>query len=116
MEIVPCSRVGHIFRKKLPYSWRNGIGQLNRNKLRLAKVWMDEYSKFFQERIRNEVDDIGDISTRIALREKLNCRGFKWYLEKVFPELKIPVEAVAMGEVSFILMVSDVESLLFNCL
>lgn len=38
LEIVPCSHVGHIFRKKSPYKWRPGVdvGRLNGN--RLAKV------------------------------------------------------------------------------
>lgn len=42
LEIVPCSRVGHIFRKKRPYGDDEG-DTLTYNSLRVAHVWLDEY-------------------------------------------------------------------------
>lgn len=38
LEIVPCSHVGHIFRKRSPYKWRSGVNVLRRNSIRLAEV------------------------------------------------------------------------------
>ncbi|KAF6209675.1 hypothetical protein GE061_015424 [Apolygus lucorum] len=99
LEIVPCSHVGHIFRKRSPYRWKAGVNVLKRNSVRLAQVWMDEYAKYYYMRIGNDLGDYGDVSSRKSLRDKLGCKSFKWYLDHVFPELFIPGDAVASGEV-----------------
>lgn len=43
IELVPCSRVGHVFRKRRPYGSLTGVDTMVRNSLRAAHVWMDEY-------------------------------------------------------------------------
>jgi len=55
LEIVPCSHVGHIFRKRSPYKWRTGVNVLKKNSIRLAEVWMDDYAKYYYERIGNDL-------------------------------------------------------------
>ncbi|KAE9540873.1 hypothetical protein AGLY_004118 [Aphis glycines] len=99
LEIVPCSHVGHIFRKRSPYKWRTGVNVLKKNSIRLAEVWMDDYAKYYYERIGNDLGDYGDITSRKELRRKLKCKSFQWYLENIYPELFIPGDAVASGEV-----------------
>ena len=49
LEIVPCSRVGHVFRKYTsPYKFPKGTeATLAKNFNRLAEVWMDEYKHLY---------------------------------------------------------------------
>ena len=100
LEIIPCSKVGHIFRKISPYTWRPGKNVARINTLRMVEVWLDDYAKYFYARNGKKNEDIGDISDRIKLKKDLGCKSFQWFLDNVFPALKPPENMVAFGEVS----------------
>lgn len=86
LEIIPCSRVGHIFRKRRPYGF--GVDSLGHNAARAANIWLDEYlEKFYEARPYLRGTDFGDISKMKQLREHLQCKSFDWYLKNVYPSL-----------------------------
>ncbi|XP_074171195.1 polypeptide N-acetylgalactosaminyltransferase 11 isoform X2 [Rhinolophus sinicus] len=88
--IIPCSRVGHIFRKRRPYGSPEGQDTMTHNSLRLAHVWLDEYKEqYFSLRPDLRTRSYGNISERVELRKKLGCKSFKWYLDNIYPEMQI---------------------------
>ncbi|XP_053453170.1 polypeptide N-acetylgalactosaminyltransferase 5 isoform X1 [Nycticebus coucang] len=95
IEIVPCSRVGHIFRNDNPYSFpKDRMKTVERNLVRVAEVWLDEYKELFYGHGDHLIDqglDVGNLTQQRELRKKLKCKSFKWYLENVFPDLKAPI-------------------------
>mmetsp|Transcript_79098 Transcript_79098/g.228734 ORF Transcript_79098/g.228734 Transcript_79098/m.228734 type:complete len:420 (-) Transcript_79098:68-1327(-) len=87
IEVVPCSRMGHVFRKRNPYV----VHPTNviRNQKRVALVWLDDYLyKFYRQVPAARLLDAGDVSERIRLKEKLQCKSMDWYIDNVYPELR----------------------------
>ncbi|XP_044758630.1 polypeptide N-acetylgalactosaminyltransferase 5 [Coccinella septempunctata] len=101
LEIVPCSHVGHVFRDKSPYTFPGGVSKIVlHNAARVAEVWMDEWRDFYYAMnpgARNV--PVGDLTARRALREKLKCKSFRWYLENVYPESQMPLEYYYLGDI-----------------
>ncbi|XP_074948807.1 polypeptide N-acetylgalactosaminyltransferase 5 isoform X2 [Phalacrocorax aristotelis] len=95
IEIVPCSRVGHIFRNDNPYSFpKDRVTTVERNLARVAEVWLDEYKELFYGHAYHLVLknlDVGDLTQQIQLRKRLQCKSFRWYLENIYPDLEAPL-------------------------
>ncbi|XP_071507469.1 polypeptide N-acetylgalactosaminyltransferase 1-like [Diadema antillarum] len=111
LSVMVCSHVGHVFRTFAPYQ---GMGNaLMKNNKRLAEVWLDEYQDFFylmQPSMRHVQG--GDVSKQKALRSRLGCKSFRWYLENVFPESSWPHPGRLFGRVSW--MITSKKSLVFT--
>ncbi|XP_037755745.2 polypeptide N-acetylgalactosaminyltransferase 18 isoform X1 [Chelonia mydas] len=100
VEVLPCSRIAHIERAHKPYT-EDLTAHVRRNALRVAEVWMDEFKShvYMAWNIPQEDSgiDIGDISERKALRKKLQCKTFRWYLVSVYPEMRMYSDTIAYG-------------------
>ncbi|KRZ16335.1 Polypeptide N-acetylgalactosaminyltransferase 3 [Trichinella zimbabwensis] len=99
LEINPCSHVGHVFRKQTPYTFEGGTSNvIYGNARRTAEVWMDEYKEFYYKMTPSAMfAPLGNISDRIALRKRLGCKSFKWYLQNIYPESNIPPTYYSIG-------------------
>eukprot|EP00096_Caligus_rogercresseyi_P014556 TRINITY_DN7060_c0_g1_i1.p1 TRINITY_DN7060_c0_g1~~TRINITY_DN7060_c0_g1_i1.p1 ORF type:complete len:642 (+),score=101.97 TRINITY_DN7060_c0_g1_i1:438-2363(+) len=87
LEIIPCSRVGHVFRKRRPYG-QDDTDSMISNSLRVAHVWMDKYiDKYYEVYPSAKGMHYGDVSRRKALRAQLNCKSFQWYLDNIYPDI-----------------------------
>ncbi|XP_070578286.1 N-acetylgalactosaminyltransferase 7-like [Ptychodera flava] len=107
LEFVPCSRVAHIYRKLVPYTYPDTGGSfsvVHQNHMRVVEVWMDEYKKYFYANQPSLIGKpYGDISQQIEFRRK-NCpRSFKWFLEEVaydlLPNYPLPSANKYWGEI-----------------
>ncbi|XP_015193909.1 polypeptide N-acetylgalactosaminyltransferase 18 isoform X2 [Lepisosteus oculatus] len=100
VEVLPCSRIAHIERAHKPYT-EDLTAHVRRNALRVAEVWMDEFKShvYMAWNIPQEDSgiDIGDISERKALRKKLQCKTFRWYLVNIYSEMRMYTETIAYG-------------------
>lgn len=86
IEIVPCSRIGHLFRSRNPYSV--DTAEVLRNEKRAALVWLDEHLEhFYAAAPAARGLDAGDVEERLRLKAALGCRSMGWYTENVYPEL-----------------------------
>lgn len=90
IEWVPCSRVGHVYRAFMPYSFgslaKNRKGSLiTINYKRVIETWFDDEHKeyFYTREPMARWLDMGDIREQVALKERLKCKSFAWFMENV---------------------------------
>ncbi|XP_054758573.2 N-acetylgalactosaminyltransferase 7-like [Lytechinus pictus] len=88
LKFVPCSRVGHVYRKGVPYTYPDsgvpGVSVIHMNYMRVAEVWMDDFKEYFytaRPDLRGK--PYGDIGEQIRFRRH-NCpKSFKWFMEEI---------------------------------
>jgi len=90
---VPCSRIAHVYRGHSCSSCHSGSlankfgGQPTtlRNYKRVIETWFDdEYKEFFYTREPfARFVDMGNITEQLALKKKMNCKSFDWFMKEV---------------------------------
>ncbi|KAK2190691.1 hypothetical protein NP493_73g00022 [Ridgeia piscesae] len=105
----PCSRVAHTF-KPFAYSFDGDREKIvQKNLMRIAELWMDEWKDFFyastwnwpSKRTSFDARDMASLERRRALKRKLKCAGFDWYMRTIVPEIPTPPrDATFYGEVT----------------
>uniref|UniRef100_A0A7N8WKE7 Polypeptide N-acetylgalactosaminyltransferase n=1 Tax=Mastacembelus armatus TaxID=205130 RepID=A0A7N8WKE7_9TELE len=91
LEIIPCSRVGHVFRKQHPYTFPGGSGTVFA-RYNIAVIIQSNYRNILVSKVINTLihSVCLSIQSRLEMKKRLGCKSFKWYLENVYPELRVP--------------------------
>ncbi len=84
--------------------WKYGLINIKILSMQLCLVCLTHnkniWERFFNIELKRV--DAGDVSERLALRERLKCKDFRWYLQNIYPESSMPVDFYHVGAVSLI--------------
>ncbi|KAM8978664.1 polypeptide N-acetylgalactosaminyltransferase 15 isoform X2 [Sarcophilus harrisii] len=90
VEILPCSRVGHIYRNQAPKTSPEQEAAL-KNKIRIVETWLGSFKDTFYQHNPKAFSlsqaEKQDCSERLQLQKRLGCRTFHWFLANLSPEL-----------------------------
>ena len=87
IELIPCSRIAHVFGGMGAGCGWPGAPPGNINKWRAIEVWVDdEYKPYFSKFLPKPTRDIGDLTHMMELKKKLKCKSFDWFLKNAYPE------------------------------
>lgn len=104
IEVLPCSRVGHVFRASHPYKIRS---EPRDNARRVYAIWTDRgfrrrcfdtsvaqqphFQRPWSEASLVDPRLVASLQSRIALKRSLKCRSMDWYLSTVYPDFSYSV-------------------------
>lgn len=88
VEMVPCSRLGHLYR---PAPWQrinHNSQYLSKNMLRFILVWMDGDLQSLALEVQHkgnisQVVDAGDVQDRHQLRIDNKCKPYQYYIDQI---------------------------------
>ena len=102
VQILPCSRVAHIFRAHIPYSFGKTSAKnvIFHNSVRTAEVALEDLKRYFYAQAKHYVVDVdySSLQKRKALKNNLKCKSLSWFMNTIIPEMPIPPEGVVYYE------------------
>ncbi|CAH8526865.1 unnamed protein product [Schistosoma turkestanicum] len=109
IEIIPCSRVGHLFHATHPYTFPMGKEfTILRNHKRTVLVWFQHdtnltlarkyLSYFYTVSPMCQIIPAGNLKSRRIIPNSLNCHTFTWYLDNIYPLLKEEAKNIEIHE------------------
>ena len=110
---VPCSHVAHTSKLNSKYKLADyGIDYSARNLKRVAEVWMDEFKTelYKSDPARYNRADAGDLTEAFALKKRLNCKPFKYFLDEVAPEIRERYNPSTWGKFASGAIISEANS------
>ncbi|CAH8565693.1 unnamed protein product [Heterobilharzia americana] len=118
IEIIPCSRVGHLFRDQHPYTFPMGKEfTILHNYKRTVLVWFlhdinstlaREYLGYFYTRLPEaKMIPPGDLKSRKLIPTTLNCHSFTWYLENIYPLLRQEAKSIQINQDTYFVTAFD---------
>ncbi|KAG4065899.1 hypothetical protein HA402_012577 [Bradysia odoriphaga] len=100
MEVVPCSRIGHLYRRST-YSFGGDVNAvIAQNSVRVVEVWMSDLKHLYYAVTPGHRNvSTGDLTDRFEIKNRLKCKSFRWFLENVYPESNMLLEFLGFGEI-----------------
>jgi len=88
IEIVPCARVGHLFRTPDQRPYDVNVMQVVKNYVRLARVWYKDHLDLFYK-MKPEAKDLEfhDLDAMQKHHDDLDCKNLQWYIDNVDHEM-----------------------------
>jgi len=88
IEVVPCSRIGHLFRDPEHRPYPVDVNRVVKNYDRLAQIWWKDHYSYFRrmkpESAGMKHKGLEKVQESYARLEKsLNCKDHQWYMENV---------------------------------
>ncbi|CRK86278.1 CLUMA_CG000134, isoform A [Clunio marinus] len=82
VEIVPCSQTAHMYKA---HKYKNASDKTYRwNTNRIAEVLLDHYKRFYYRATKNAPKEFGNVTERIEIKKRNQCKPFKWFLDNVY--------------------------------
>eukprot|EP00927_Polykrikos_kofoidii_P066642 TRINITY_DN62202_c0_g1_i1.p1 TRINITY_DN62202_c0_g1~~TRINITY_DN62202_c0_g1_i1.p1 ORF type:complete len:431 (-),score=54.02 TRINITY_DN62202_c0_g1_i1:382-1674(-) len=99
IEIVPCSRVGHLFRDVDTRPYDVEVNTVVHNYKRLAELWAKDHLDIFYrmkpEAVQMPLGDMNAVKANYEeLERELQCKNLSWYLDNVDHEMKWEMDKV----------------------